>query len=1010
MAEHQSVAASLALTGNGGSRTVGRAVELGIIAGLFGKLESGSGSFLQIVGEPGIGKTHLLAAVREMAVSRGITVLSSRAGEFEDRMPFQVLTEALLDRVSSAGLDRLVSPGSAAMLSPLLAGPRGAGRPGEPGRDVDFDRFQLFQALRELLIALAAEPLVVMFDDAHWADSGSIDFISFLSRHPITVPLLVVASHRDRQAPARLRYALARGSDHGSVVRIELAPLSRAEAALLIHRRARSRALGELYQESQGNPLYLLTLDRRADETSQGDGGTEWRGGDISSRLESLILGEIAALSPQATTVASAAAVIGDPFSADLLAEVAELAQDEVSAALNKLVDLDLIRSGSGPALAFRHPLVRSVVYGRTDPLWRMGAHRRSLSRLTALGASAAARARHIEHGATKWAAEHALVLEQAGHESMSTSPLSAAHWFSVGLRLMPNTADFAARRFETSYLLARALCLAGRFDESRALLHRIMHNAPAHAAIDRPAAVVLCAHADERLGRYAEATALLRQEIGRLGDQGAAAQRVSLCLELALTAVLANDYAGARPDIAWALQTARSTGDVLGEATALAISAFGEICTGQVEVARAAASAAAQLVDGLPDTVLIDEREALSMLGWAEVLLERFADAERHLARGRTIIRRTGQSHGLPHVQLGQCLASMFTGRMQEALERAEDAEDAAHLVGSDHLLGIVLAIKAPILVWVSPRGEGDAALAAAQRATTLFAGDANSWWGRTSLLLRGHAELTNGDPRTCVNLLLRGGGEDLRQLGAPLLALYVEILVAALIKLGEVERAERYARDAVQFAERLGLAGQRAHAARALGMVLAARGLSGDAWTEFCRAERLFDQSGKAVEQARTALFAARALASLDRVAEALPLLDRASVQAEACGARWVCGELAQLRRRLAEDAVPEHDPAAGPPAAGLATAQHDAVSAAPVQLPRLTEREHEVAKLAARGWTNRQIASALRLSERTVESHLANIYRKLGVPTRAALAALLRTEPPRGEAPQRGGDRGS
>jgi len=236
-----------------------------------------------------------------------------------------------------------------------------------------------------------------------------------------------------------------------------------------------------LYQESEGNPLYLLTLDRRVAEASRADSGREWRGGDISSRLESLILGEIAALSPQEMTVASAAAVIGDPFSVGLLAEVAELTESEVSASLHKLVDLDLIRSGSnGPVLAFRHPLVRSVVYSRTAPVWRMGAHRRSLSRLSRLGAPAAARARHIEHGVTEWTAEHAGVLDQAGHESMSTSPLSAAHWFSVELRLMPETANFAARRFETSYLLARALCLGGRFSESRALLHKILHDAPA--------------------------------------------------------------------------------------------------------------------------------------------------------------------------------------------------------------------------------------------------------------------------------------------------------------------------------------------------------------------------------------------------------------------------------------------------------------------------------------------------------------------------------------------------
>jgi DNA-binding CsgD family transcriptional regulator len=964
-----------------GARTVGRAGELHTISALFDRLADGSGSFLQIVGEPGIGKTHLLAAIREIALERDIEVLSGRAGEFEHRMPFQVLIEALHDRVAGEGLENLVAPGSADMLTPLIAEPWDTARLGsQPGRDVDFDRFRLFQALRALLVALAARPLVLMLDDVHWADPGSTDFLSFLSRRPITVPLLVVVSHRDRQAPAQLRYALASSSDHRSVARIELGPLSRAEAAALIRRRASSRTMEELYQESQGNPLYLLTLERRAAAAGRGGEGPVWRAGDVSSRLESLILGEIAALSSQEATVASAAAVIGDPFSAELLAGVAELEEDEVFASLHQLIDRDLIRSGaSGPALAFRHPLVRSVVYNRTDPVWRMGAHRRSLSRLTALGASAAARAQHIEHGAAGHTAEHAAVLEQAAQESMSTSPLSAAHWFSVELGLMAETADFAACRFETGYKLARALCLGGRFVESRNLLHKILNDAPAHAAIDRSAAVVLCAHADQRLGRYAEAIALLQQEIDRLGDQDAPAQRVSLCLELGLTAVLANDYAAARPGITWALDAARASGDVLGEATALAFGAFGEICTGQADLARQSATEAARLVDGLPDAALVDEREALSMLGWAEILLERFADAERHLARGRAIIRRTGQSHGLPHVQLGQCLVSMFTGRMSEALERAEDAEDAAHLVGSDHLLGIVLAIKAPILVWVSPRGEGGAALAAARRAAALYAGGAaDSWWARSVLLLRGHAELANGDPRACVDLLLKAGGADLRQLGAAQHAQYAEILVGALIKLGEVRRAEAYAREAVQFAQRLGLAGQQAHAARALGLVLAVDGDHENAQHEFRRAEQWFDESGKTVEQARTAVFAARTLACLGRTAEALPMLERARAQAEACDARWVRDELARVQEQLTGPAADD---------AGVSP-----VSADCGPLTLLTDRECEVARLVERGRTNRQIAGVLRLSERTVESHLANVYRKLGVPTRAALASIL------------------
>jgi DNA-binding CsgD family transcriptional regulator len=935
------------------SGVIGRESEAAAAAAALDRLGTGAGGFLHIVGEPGIGKTHLLAAVRTMAVERGASVLSGRSAEFERDIPFQILLDALHERVDSVELTQLAS-----------------------GADLG-DRLRLFQGLRRLLLTLAERPLVLLLDDVHWADPGSIDFLDYLSRHPVDAPLLVVVAHRDRQAPARLRYALARDSDHGTVTRIELGPLGRDAAAQLLRRLPGGGRVDEVYRESQGNPLYLLSLGQRTVSAAGGDG-------DVSSRLQALILGEIETLSADELAVAVTAAVVGDPFSADVLAEVAQLEEHEVRSALLGLADRDLVRAvPGGPRLMFRHPLVRRVVYDLSDPARRTAVHRRALERLSALGAPAVELARHIERSAAPWSPEHAELLLRAGHESMGTSPLTAAHWYRVAGELTPPDAAHDRERFEAGYLRARALCLGGGFAESRDLLHRLLGDARTGGAVNRSAAVVLCAHAEQRLGRYPEAIALLRLEIARLDAAGApedSAERVGLCLELGLTGLLANDYPAARPEITWALAAARRAGDVLGEATALAFSAFGEACVGHAPVAREAAAAAAALVDGLPDSALVDEREALSMLGWAELLLERFGAAERHLARGRAIIRRTGQSHGLPHVLLGQCLVSMSTGRMAEALERAEQAEDAAHLVGSDHLLGIALAVKAPILVWTSPLGSGGAAVDAARRASALFgAGPGDSWWERTALLLRGYAELANGDPKTCVDLLFKGGGEDLRLLGAPLLPEYFEILVGALLRLGDTARAGLYADRAVAFAEGLGLAGQSAHAARARGLVHARAGEFEAAAASFARAEAWFGEAGKAVEQAHTAVFAAPCLAALGRRDEALALVERAAAQAEAGGALWVRDELAKVREA----------------AVGAQRAQRAASEKAGA-LAGLTGREAEVARLVGTGATNRQIASRLRLSERTVETHVANVYRKLGVQSRAALAGLLARTP--------------
>jgi DNA-binding NarL/FixJ family response regulator len=978
----------------GTPRVVGRDAELRAVSGALEDLVGGTGGFLQIVGEPGIGKTHLLGALRELAARKGIAALSGRAAEFEQRIAFQILLDALHGYGERVRLEALVPPATAEVLLSALPGLRGAG--------ADVDRFKLFQALRELLVAMAGEPLVVVLDDVHWADPGSIDFIAYLSRRPIPEPVLVVVAYRDRQAPAQLRYALARNADHSAVTRIEVGPLSRADSARLLGRRAGGargggrppapppRRAADLYARSQGNPLYLLALDR-SDGHGAGSDAAEWTAAERSSRLEALILGEIATLSPEALSAAGAAAVLGDPFSAEILAALlSDLTEEQLERALGELVGHDLIRPGPhGPMLVFRHPLVRRAVYDNVGPARRVGVHRRALALLTLHGSSAVERSRHIEHCVSTYSPDHVGVLCQAGQESMSTSPLTAAHWFQVALRLLPRAEEFAQQRFELGYRLARALVLGGRFAASRDLLHELLDTRAADAAADRSAAVVLCGHAEQRLGRYPEAIALLRAEVARLGETSSP-ERVGLCLELGLTALLANDYAAARADITWARAAAHGAGDRLGEATALAFSAFGEVCVGHTAVARQAADAASRLVDGLPDSALSGEREALCMLGWAEMLLERFADAERHLARGHAIIRRTGQSHGLPHVLLGQSLVSMFTGRMAAALDFAQQAEDAAHLVGSDHLLGIVLAIKAPIQVWVSPLGEGHAALEATRRATELFTGSAvNSWWARNALMLRGHAELTNGDPHKCVELVLRGGGEDLRRLGAPLLAQYAEILVGALIKLDELKRAEAFARHAASFAQTLDLPGQSAHASRTVGLIQALYGNHEAALAAFAAADRGFAQVGKAVEEARTAVFAARSLFRLGRAEEASAALARSIAQADACGALWVRQELERVRDQFALGGVPGASPGRVPGRAAEATA-----------LAALTDREREVAVMVGAGRTNRQIASRLRLSERTVESHLANAYRKLGVTSRVALAGLLAWEQGRRE----------
>ena len=139
--------------------------------------------------------------------------------------------------------------------------------------------------------------------------------------------------------------------------------------------------------------------------------------------------------------------------------------------AVDELLQLDLLRATDVPRrFRFRHPLVRRAVYEATAGGWRLGAHERCADALAARGATAAARAHHVERSAREGDVEAAAVLREAGDEAVRLAPASAAHWFGEALRLLPAAAP-AEERVELLLARAGALTAAGRFNDSHARL-----------------------------------------------------------------------------------------------------------------------------------------------------------------------------------------------------------------------------------------------------------------------------------------------------------------------------------------------------------------------------------------------------------------------------------------------------------------------------------------------------------------------------------------------------------
>src|SRR6516165_4360322 len=188
--------------------------------------------------------------------------------------------------------------------------------------------------------------------------------------------------------------------------------------------------------------------------------------------------------------------------------------------AVDELLGLDLIRTTDVPRrFRFRHPLIRRAVYEATAGGWRLGAHERCAEALAARGASAAARAHHIERSARQGDLAAVAVLREAGEATARLAPESAARWFGGALRLLPQTAPAEDR---VELLLARTRAL-----EAVALV-------PGQPGALTTTVTTACASVERFLGRYEHAHARLVRALGLLPET-ASVERAELLIELTL-------------------------------------------------------------------------------------------------------------------------------------------------------------------------------------------------------------------------------------------------------------------------------------------------------------------------------------------------------------------------------------------------------------------------------------------------------------------------------------------
>ena len=397
------------------TRLVGRARELGFGFEALEGLRSGSGGILAVSGEPGIGKSRLLAELRTAAERSGVRWLEGRCVSYGESLPYWPFRDLLRGEWIGAGadepelrvriglrrrLEQLFGP-AAQELYPYL----GAMLDLELEREADGRTAQLspealqwrtFEVIGQLFERLAEEaPLVVAIEDLHWSDATSIQLLEQLLRLAEASAILLVLSLRpERDAPAwALRELAAREYPH-LLRELALEPLGDADGELLNALVGAGTLPAQLERRvldtAEGNPFFLEELVR-----SLVDAGVLVREGDawrfdhdaeieIPPTVEKVILARLDRLSLASRDVLTAASALGRSFALPLLDGVLASSAGDALHELQRLELLQQSRRWPQPEYRFRHALIQETAYRTLLSAQRTELHRRAAEWLEA--------------------------------------------------------------------------------------------------------------------------------------------------------------------------------------------------------------------------------------------------------------------------------------------------------------------------------------------------------------------------------------------------------------------------------------------------------------------------------------------------------------------------------------------------------------------------------------------------------------------------------------------------
>ncbi|GII55665.1 helix-turn-helix transcriptional regulator [Planotetraspora thailandica] len=973
---------------------VGRAAEVASLRAALERAVAGKPSAVIVAGEAGVGKTRLVTELSGQARQIGAITLMGGCLDVGDgvlayapvveatRSLAAMLDEDELERVLGGARDEL------ARLVPELGTPAVGSDPVAPAR--------LFELLLGVLHRLAERrPVLLIAEDLHWADQSTRDLLGFLVRN-LRAGVCTVLTYRSDDLHRRhpLRPFLAELGRSDRIERLQLGSLGRRDVAGLLAEITRERpsaaTVAEIHERSAGNPFFVEELL-----------AARWEGTALPTAVRDVVLARVEALSEPAQRVLQVAAVAGRRVDHHVLAAVSAQSVEELIGVLREAVARHVLTAEEGSeSYAFRHALVQEAIYDDLLPAERGPLH----------GAYARALSDRVE--------------ARAGAATAAELGQLAYHWYAahdLGAALLACVE--AGQAAEAAYALAEA---QRHYERAVELWNRAPQSA-ARSPLDRVTLLQRAAEAAYLIGEHDQAIALAETA---LADPGAARDplRTGALLErLARYHWMAGDSAKALTTIEQAVSALPAQPPSRERARALA--ARGQLLMLMARHRQASESCEEAIAVARQVGARAEEGHALTSLATSLGLLGRLEPAREHFEEAFRIAEEVGSIDDMCRARLNFGGSLTMYGLWEEAAEVSLECYRLASRFGAMRTYGRAgLGNVAEALVFL---GRWEEALPMLEE---VFELDPPNAWAPVPLQTRALYHLHRGD--------LAGAREDLsallKNVPLPLDPQYAapQLARTALIAMwdGHLDEARAAVADGVAALAdddggflifevcQAGLAVEAAIAERTLALRAAdeyamSRGI---AWDLLDRARAAGAQaSAIPLAQARLATSEAEwtrveGAGDPDRWAEAADAWQRLSCPHETAYAQWRHGEAllatgtarataeevlrrswttaSELGARLLVQEIEDLARRArvsleGPPGATEAVAER----AEPGGDFGLTPREREVLALVTTGHTNRQIAQALFISDKTASVHVSNILAKLGAANRMEAAAI-------------------